>query len=178
MKSSEATLSAKGIAYCNQLFDWERKFKNLSPEDRKNKRLEKEKPILEAFWSWAEDANKKVLPKSKIGRALQYALNHKDELETYLEDGNCVISNNIAENSIRPFTVGRKNWTFCGSPEGANASATVYSLVETAKANGLSPYKYLEHILSILPGTNLKTNPKVLYLMMPWDEHIQNTCKA
>jgi transposase len=178
MKSPEATLPATGIAYCNQLFDWERQLKNLSPEDRKIKRLEKEKPVLEAFWSWAESANKKVLPKSKIGTALQYALNHKDKLETYLEDGNCVISNNIAENSIRPFTVGRKNWTFCGSPEGANASATVYSLVETAKANGLNPYKYLEHILSILPGNNLKTNPKVLDLMMPWDEQIQNTCKS
>jgi transposase len=67
-------------------------------------RLEKEKPVLEAFWSWVESSNKKVLPKSNIGTALQYALNHKDKLETYLEDGNCVISNNIAENSIRPFT--------------------------------------------------------------------------
>ncbi|MFZ7131281.1 MAG: IS66 family transposase [Eubacteriales bacterium] len=178
MKSPEATLPAKGIAYCNQLFDWERKFKDLSPEDRKIKRLEKEKPVLEAFWSWVESSNEKVLPKSKIGKALQYALNHKDKLETYLEDGNCVISNNIAENSIRPFTVGRKNWTFCGSPEGANASATVYSLVETAKANGLNPYKYLEFLLARLPGSNVKTNPKVLELMMPWDDLIQKTCKA
>ena len=178
MKSSEATLPAKGIAYCNQLFDWERKFKNLSPEDRKIKRLEKEKPLLEAFWSWAEDANGKVLPKSKIGKALQYALNHREKLETYLEDGNCVISNNIAENSIRPFTVGRKNWTFCGSPEGAHASACVYSLVETAKANGLNPYKYLEYLLSRLPGYNLQTNPQLLDLMMPWGDLVQKSCKS
>ena len=88
------------------------------------------------------------------------------KLETYLEDGNCVISNNIAENSIRPFTVGRKNWTFCGSPEGANASACVYSLVETAKVNGLNPYKYLEYILSILPGSDFQTNSKIIDLMM------------
>ena len=178
MESPEATLPATGIAYCNQLFDWERKFKDLSPEDRKKQRLEKEKPVLEAFWSWAEITNEKVLPKSNIGKALQYALNHKEKLETYLEDGNCVISNNIAENSIRPFTVGRKNWTFCGSPQGANASACVYSLVETAKSNGLNPYKYLEFLLSRLPGSNIKTNPKVLDLMMPWDELIQKTCKS
>ncbi|MBV1820794.1 transposase [Bacteroidales bacterium MSK.15.36] len=107
----------------------------------------------------------------------QYALNHKEKLEIYLEDGNCVISNNIAENSIRPFTVGRKNWTFCGSPEGANASACVYSLVETAKANGLNPYKYLEFLLARLPGSNFQANPGVLDLMMPWDELIQKTCK-
>ncbi|MSU01616.1 IS66 family transposase [Tissierella sp. DSM 105185] len=178
MESPEATLPATGIAYCNQLFDWERKFKSLSPEDRKKMRLEKEKPVLDAFWSWVESSNEKVLPKSNIGKALQYALNHKEKLETYLEDGNCVISNNIAENSIRPFTIGRKNWTFCGSPEGANASACVYTLVETAKANGLNPYKYLEFVLSRLPGSDFKTNPKILDLMMPWAELIQKTCKA
>ncbi|QQY79534.1 transposase IS66 family protein [Keratinibaculum paraultunense] len=95
MKSPEATLPSIGIAYCNQLFNWERKFKNLSPEDRKIKRLEKEKTVLEAFWSWVESTNEKVLPKSNIGKALQYALNHKDKLETYLEDGNCVIITRI-----------------------------------------------------------------------------------
>ncbi len=75
-------------------------------------RLEKEKLVLEAFGSWVESTSEKVLPKSKIGKALQYAINHKEKLETYLEDGNCVISNNIAENSIRPFTVGRKKLDF------------------------------------------------------------------
>ena len=69
MKSPEATIPATGIAYCNQLFDWERKFKNLSPEDRKKQRLEKGKPVLEAFWSWVESTNEKVLPKSNIGKA-------------------------------------------------------------------------------------------------------------
>lgn len=177
LKSEEANLPSKAIAYCNKLFEWERKFKDLSPEERKIKRLENEKPILEAFWSWVEKESSKVLPKSKIGIAFQYGLNHKEKLETYLEDGNCVISNNIAENSIRPFTIGRKNWTFCGSPKGAHASACVYTLVETAKANGLNPYKYLEYILSILPGSNPKTNPKILDLMMPWDKLVQESCK-
>ena len=178
MKSPEATLPATGVAYCNQLFDWERELKTLTTEERKRMRLEKEKPVLDAFWSWVESSIQKVLPKSNIGKALQYALNHKDKLQTYLEDGNCVISNNIAENSIKPFTVGRKNWQFCGSPEGANASACVYSLVETAKANGLNPYKYLEFLLTRLPGSNFKTSPNMLNLMMPWDELIQTTCKA
>lgn len=107
MKSPEATLPKAGLAYCNRLFDWERKFKELSPEERKTKRLEKEKPVLDAFWSWAEAMVTQVLPKSKIGTALQYAINRKVKLQTYLEDGDCMISNNIAENSIRPFTVGQ-----------------------------------------------------------------------
>jgi len=88
-----------------------------------------------------------------------------------------VISNNIAENSIKPFTVGRKNWLFCGSPQGAASSACVYSLVETAKANGLNPYKYLEYILSRLPGRDFKNNPGIIDLMMPWDSLIQEVCK-
>lgn len=90
------------------------------------------------------------------------------------------MSNNTADNSIRPFTVERKNWQFCGSPEGAKASACVYSLVETAKANGLNPYKYLEYLeflLSRLPGSDFKTNKSTLKLMMPWESLIQETCK-
>ena len=177
LKSEKTNLPSKGIAYCNKLFEWERKFKDLTPEEREIKRLENEKPLLEAFWSWVETESPRVLPKSKIGAAFQYALNHKEKLETYLEDGNCQISNNIAENSIRPFTIGRKNWTFCGSPKGAHASACVYSLVETAKANGLNPYKYLEYLLSLLPGSNLEKDSKILDSMMPWNQQVQNTCK-
>ena len=177
LDSQEGTLPAMGIAYCNKLFEWEKKFKDLPPEERKEKRLEHEKLVLEAFFAWAEKSKTQVLPKSKIGQALNYALNHKGKLQEYLKDGNCVISNNIAENSIKPFTVGRKNWLFCGSPQGATSSACVYSLVETAKANGLNPYKYLEYILSRMPGMNFKDNPNILNLMMPWDSLIQEVCK-
>lgn len=159
MKSQETTLSAIGL-YCNQLFDRERKFKDLSPEERIAKRLEKEKPILEVFWSWVETAITQVLPKSKIGTVLQYAINHKAKLQTYLEDGNCAI---IAENSIKSFMVARKNWEFCGSPKGAKASACAYLPVETAKANGLNPYKYLEYLLYGIPGFDFKTDPKTIY---------------
>lgn len=92
---------------------------------------------------------------------------------TFLEDGNCEISNNLAENSIRPFTVGRRNWLFSGSPKGATASAVVYSLVETAKANGLNPYKYLEYLLTNLSKTDSQID---MDNMMPWDSTIQELC--
>jgi transposase len=107
LKSPEGTLPATGIAYCNKLFEWERKFKDLPPEERKRKRLEHEQPVLEAFFGWAKKMQGQVLPSSKIATALNYALNHKDKLQAYLKDGNCVLSNNIAESSIKPFTVGR-----------------------------------------------------------------------
>lgn len=172
------TLTKEGIAYCNKLFEIEKKLKDLSPEERKEKRLQLEKPVLEAFWSWVDLNIDKVLTKSKIGKALQYAKNHQAGLMNYLEDGNCEISNNIAENSIRPFTVGRKNWLFAGSPKGATASAIVYSLVETTKANELNPCKYLLLLLTVLPRISFQENAKLLDNLLPWNPKVQNLCKT
>ena len=95
----------------------------------------------------------------------------------YLEDGDCVISNNLAENSIRPFTVGRRNWLFSGSPKGAETSAAIYSIIETAKANGLVPYKYLEFIFKELPGVQFHRHPEFLQEFLPWSEEVQHLCK-
>ena len=91
----------QGLAYCNKLFEIEKELKDLSAEDRKEQRLKLEKPVLEAFWSWVDLNINGVLSKSKIGQALQYVKNHQSGLMAYLEDGNCEISNNLAENSIR-----------------------------------------------------------------------------
>ena len=98
-------------------------------------------------------------------------------MENYLLDGRCSISNNLAENSIRPFTTGRKNWMFSDSTKGAEASATVYSIVETAKANNLDPYQYLQHLLLYMPDTDYKKYPQALEHLMPWSNFIQESCK-
>lgn len=118
-----------------------------------------------------------MLPKSKPGWAFNYAFNHKEGLMTYLEDGHCSISNNLSENSIRPFTIVRKNWLFSGSPKGAAASAGVYTLIETAKANGLNPTKYIEYILKDIPGSAFMEYPEFLEEYMPWDPLVQKFCK-
>lgn len=89
----------------------------------------------------------------------------------------CSISNNLAENSIRPFTIGRKNWLFSGSPKGAAASAAVYSMIESAKANGLSPYKYLYFIFNQLPGREFGQYLELLEDFLPWSPEIQAACK-
>jgi transposase len=177
LKSPEATLPSKGIEFCNRLFEIEKTLINLSREERKFKRLETEKPILEAFWSWVDSVRYSCLPKSKIGKAIEYALNHKEGFMNYLLDGNCVISNNVAENSIRPFTIGRKNWLFSGSPKGAMASATVYSIIETAKANSLEPYTYLQFLFKQLPGVQFEAHPEYLEEFLPWDPWVQESCK-
>ncbi len=175
LKSKEATLVKQGLEFCNKLFKFEDKLKSLAPEERKEQRLLLEKPVLEAYWSWVETSIVTVPPKQKIGQALQYSLNQKTGLMNYLMDGHCQISNNTAENSIRPFTVGRKNWLFSGSPKGAASSAAVYSIVETAKANGLNPHKYLQKLLEELPQMK-ESGITDLELVMPWNDKIRKTC--
>lgn len=176
-KQREETPAVKGITFCNKLFKIESTLQKLSCEERQAKRLELEMPVLEAFWSWVDKAKEQLPPKSAICEALNYAHNHKEELMNYLQDGNCSISNNLAENSIRPFTIGRKNWLFSGSPKGAAASATVYSLIETAKANGLNPYRYLLFLLENLPGQPFRQYPKLLEDYLPWNPKVQAKCK-
>lgn len=176
-KDGKTTIPAKAIGFINQLFEIEKKLEVLSPEGRKEQRLIQEKPVLDAFWSWAEESATGILPKSKLGAAFTYAFHQKEGLMNYLLNGNCSISNNLAENSIRPFTIGRKNWLFSGSPKGAEASAGIYSLVETAKANGIQPYKYIHSILSDIPGSAFLEYPEYLEDYMPWEPNIQKICR-
>ncbi len=178
VQSPEVTLAAQGIQFCNQLFEMEKVFRDLSQEERYKERLAKQMPMLEAFWAWAESSRQATPPKGKTSEALLYAVKHKEGLMNYLKDGNCSISNNLAENSIRPFTIGRKNWLFSGSPKGAAASAAIYSLVETAKANGLSPHRYVEYILGDLPGIPFRQYPEILDDYLPWNPDIQKKCSS
>jgi len=119
VKDALPTNAEIGRDYCNQLFKIEEGLKDLTPEERFYKRLDLEKPVLEAFWSWLY--NLTVLNGSALGKAVTYAKNQKPYMENYLLDGKCSISNNAAENAIRPFTVGRKNWLFADTPKGAGA---------------------------------------------------------
>jgi len=163
--------AVQGVEFCNKLFSYEKQFKEkqYTPEKRKEQRLIKEKPILDAFWSWLNqqtpDRN------SRFHKAVQYAQNRKLYLETYLEDGRCSLSNNLTENTIRPFTIGRKGWLFCDTPKGAEASAIVYSFVEMAKANGLNIYNYLNYLLSVIPSSAM--NDDVFANIVPWSENIK-----
>lgn len=108
---------------------------------------------------------------------MAYAENHRSGLERYPEDGNCSISNNLAENSIRPFTVGRKNWLFSGSPKGATASAAVYSIIETCKVNEIDAYKYLIYLFENLPNIPFPRQPELLEAYLPWSLEVQKICR-
>ena len=143
--------AAIGECYCSRLFKLEQAFAELTPEERYEKRLEQEKPVLDALLSWANEMQAKTAPKSALGRAIHYLLEQWPYLARYLEDGRLELSNNRAERSMKPFVMGRKNWLFANTPGGAQASAMIYSLIETAKENGLDPYRYLLWILQTAP---------------------------
>ena len=143
--------AAIGECYCSRLFKLEQAFAELTPEERYEKRLEQAKPVLDALLSWANEMQAKTAPKSALGRAIHYLLEQWPYLTRYLEDGRLELSNNRAERSIKPFVMGRKNWLFANTPGGAQASAVIYSLIETAKENALDPYRYLLWVLQNAP---------------------------
>lgn len=129
----------------------EQDFAVLTVEERFAKRLEQEKPVLEALLAWANRLKPQTAPKSALGKALHYLLEQWPYLVRYLEDGSLEFSNNRAERSIKPFVMGRKNFLFCNTPGGAKSSAVLYSLIETAKETGLDPYRYLLWVLERAP---------------------------
>ena len=143
--------AAMGECDCSQLFKLEQALAELTPEERYEKRLEQEKPVLDALLSWANEMQVKTAPKSVLGRAIHYLLEQWPYLTRYLEDGRLELSNNRAERSMKPFVMGRKNWLFANTPGGAQASSMIYSLIETAKENGLDPYRYLLWLLQNAP---------------------------
>ena len=101
----------------------------------------------------------------------------KEAFQAFLKSGNAALSNNICERAIRNFTIGRKNWLFSDSPKGAKASAAVYSIIETAKANGLNPFQYLKYLFEHLPNADIQRHPEHLDDVLPWNETIQQNCK-
>lgn len=166
----------QGLEYCNKLFKLEEEIKNTSPEERMKHRLEKAKPLLEEYFAWAEKNEPIVLPKSKLGEAISYSLKQRKYLEGFLLDGRLEISNNRAERSIKPFVIGRKNWLFSNTPKGANASAVIYSLIETAKENGLNPFPYLQYLFEQLPNVDVH-DPEILKKYLPWSEELPSICR-
>ena len=146
-------------------------------EERQRRRFEEEKPIIDEFWEWIYSNIGIVLPKTKLGKAFAYAINQKPYMENYLKDGRCSISNNIAENAIRPFTVGRKNWLFCDTPRGADSSAVIYSIVETAKANNINVRDYLEYLFTVMPTEDWRNNPEMLDNLLPTSPEIRRKFK-
>jgi transposase len=150
-KDKQANSNAsKGVEYCDKLFHLEKQFDKLTPENRFEERERLAKPLVDEFYSWVESLY--TLPNSLLGKATYYAQSQRKYLEHYLLDGRLEISNNRAERSLKTFVIGRKNWLFANTPNGARASAIYYSLIVTALENGLNPFEYLAWIFTNAPN--------------------------
>ncbi len=149
-KNKKRGKAHRGLALIQKLYRVEKQARTLTSEDRYDHRQRHARPILNELRAWLDEALPQVPPTSATGKALNYLHNEWDKLIRYLDDGRLAIDNG-AENAIRPFVIGRKNWLFSTSVKGVKASANLYSLIETAKANGLEPYAYLRRIFTELP---------------------------
>ena len=161
---AESAPAHEMVALIAKLYRIERAIRALPAEDKRVQRQNKARPILEKIKAWLDNRGKTTLPKGLLGQAIAYALRLWPQLLVYLEDGHLDIDNNAAENAIRPFVVGRKGWLFSGSPRGAKASALLFSLVETAKANALEPWAYLNYLFENYPRA--KANEDILALLL------------
>jgi transposase len=165
-KKTVSGTAAAGVNFIRKLYAIEEKLKERSPEERYNVRQIEAKHILEEMKAWLDDVIVRIPPKTLTGTALHYLNKNWKYLIRYIDDGRLEIDNNKTENAIRPFVVGRKNWLFCDTPEGANATANFYTLIETARNNGWEPYEYLRIMFNILPYC--KTLEQFEFIL-PWN---------
>lgn len=162
---TKSRIADQGLRRINKLFEIERSYRGASPEQRHHLRQEKLAPRLKGLREWMTTVTDRVPPTGLTGKALDYLASQWPKLIRVLEDGRLELSTNAVERAIRPFVLGRKAWLFADTPSGATASARLYSLVETAKANGVEPWRYLEAIFARLPTA---TTPADYEALLPW----------
>lgn len=163
--------SALAVAKIDKLFELEREWRLLSNEERFEKRQKYLKTKLIEFFEWIGDID--ALPKSALGRAIEYALKFQQHFMTVLDDGRLELSNNRAERAVKTLVMGRKNWLFSTSFDGAKSTATILSILETAKANRLNSRQYMQYLLEELPQLATTKNPELLEAYLPWHPNIQ-----
>ena len=176
-KAQNKTCAAyEGLQFCDRLFDVERELRNKTAQERYDGRLLKSQAILEEFKQWLNYMRPRAVKKSQLGTAVNYCLNYWDTLCNFMKDGRLECDNNRSERDIKMYAIGRKNWLFSKSAKGATASAIAYSLVMTARENGLKPFEYVKFLLESLPNLNVK-DQSVLDSFLPWSDSIPQSCR-
>lgn len=178
VKSSAAY---KALVQIGAIYDLEGTLKDLTPEERLKERQTSIKPLIEAYFAWVKGilASGTVLPKTETAKGLQYSINQEEYLKVFLTDGEVPIDDSASERALRNFTIGRKNWVTINTVRGAQASAIIYSITETARANNLNVYYYIKHLLTELPqlmDKNGNIEQSLLEPLMPWSKGLPADC--
>lgn len=153
------------------------KLDGLDPAERIKHRQLTVKPLVDAYFTWVKQSLPTVTPKSKTANGLTYSLNQEKFLRVFLEDGEVPLDNNAAEQAIRPFCIGKKNWVMIDTIAGAEASAIIYSIAETAKANHLKPYDYFEYLLTEIPEHMDDRDTRFCEKLLPWSDQLPQKCR-
>ena len=180
-KAVEASIAYKALVRIGAIYDLEGALKNLTPEERLKERQSSIKPLVEEFFAWLRkiQTDQTVLPKSETAKGINYCLNQEKYLKVFLSDGEVPIDNLASERALRTFTIGRKNWMTINTVRGAQASAIIYSVTETARANGLNVYYYVKHLLTELVKSvraDGSIDETELEWLMPWSKMLPAEC--
>ena len=173
-KDSRAYLA---LTMIQAIYREEKQLKDLPAGERRNRRQLSVKPLVEAYFIWVRENLPKVPQKSKTWEGFNYSLNQEKYLKVFLDDGEAPMDNNAAEQSIRGFCIGKKNWVMIDTIAGAKSSAIIYSIAETAKANNLKPYDYFEYLLTEIPKHLDDTDRSFLDDLLPWSPGLPENCR-
>lgn len=175
-KEIPGSKGAEARKLIDQLFYIEGLIKGLPEKEKLEKRQELSQKVLDAFWSWVERTSALHTTNTKLTEALSYSVNQRTNLETFMHDGKIPISNNRAEQHIRPFATHRRAWLFADTQAGARANATAYSLIETARSYDLNVYEYIHYVLKRIPMLDHQSHPENLEELMPWSKDLPKEC--
>lgn len=171
------TVAHKALVQIAAIYKAEEALKTLTAEERYDRRQREVKPLVEAYFAWVHEQDPATILSQRTRDGLNYSMNQEKYLKVFLEDGEVPIDNSATERAIRPFTIGRANWHIIDTIHGAQASAVIYSLVETAKANNLKIYAYLKHLLTEIPKHMDDTDLGFLEDLLPWSENLSEECR-
>lgn len=177
----KSSIAYKALVRIGAIFDLEGSLKGLSPEERLKERQSSIKPLVEEYFVWIKEllADTTVVPKGETAKGINYCINQEQYLKVFLTDGEVPIDNSATERALRGFTIGRKNWMTINTIRGAQASAVIYSVTETARANKLNVYYYIRHLLTELPkhiDENRNIEQSMLEPIMPWSKTLPADC--
>ena len=173
-KDSRAYLA---LTMIQAIYREEKQLKELSAQERQDRRQLSVKPLVEAYFTWVRENLPKVPQKSKTWEGFNYSLGQEKYLKVFLDDGEVPMDNNAAEQSVRGFCIGKKNWVMIDTVAGARSSAIIYSIAETAKANNLKPYDYFEYLLAEIPKHLDETDRGFLDDLLPWSPDLPANCR-
>ena len=174
---AKGTAAYEALLQIEQIYRKDNELRKLPAKERKRKRRLLVKPLVDGFFQWAKEEQSKLMLSSKTAKGLQYCIHQEKYLRKFITDPEVPLDNNPAERAIRPFCVGKKNWVLIDTINGARASAVLYSIVETAKANDLKPYNYFKHLLTEIPKHMDDTDLEFLEELMPWSGHLPDDCR-